>query len=141
MLVLSQQTIESEVGWRVLNDDYELSRLDIVELSSRDALAAFFAKLGYSTNERLVQRASAMGFSSDALKAAITHIERIASEEGGLLEVYLVELRSVTVANTRALVNAFRNLSILFPLLVLTDDYQRLDFVLTERELIDCGSA
>ncbi len=133
MLVLSQNNRETEVGWRVLNDDYELSRLDILELSSRDALAAFFAKLGYATNDRLVQRASAMGFSSDALKAAITHIERIASQEGGLLEVYLVELRSVTVATTRALVNAFRNLSVLFPLLVLTDDYQRLDFVLVER--------
>ncbi|HEU0000322.1 MAG TPA: hypothetical protein VFQ36_05460, partial [Ktedonobacteraceae bacterium] len=117
----------------MLNDDYELSRLDVLELSSRDALAAFFAKLGYATNERLVQRAGAMGFSNEALKAAITHIERLASEDGGLLEVYLVELKSVTVTVTRALVNAFRNLSVTFPLLVLTDDYQRLDFVLVER--------
>lgn len=109
----------------MLNDVYELSHPDIVELSSRDALAAFFARLGYSTNERLVQRASAMGFSSDALKAAITHIERIASEEGGLLEVYLVELKSVTVATTRALVNTFRNLSILFLLLDYPGDYQK----------------
>jgi hypothetical protein len=117
----------------VLNDDYELSRLDILELSGRDALAAFFAKLGYHTNDRLVQRAAAMGFSSDALKTAITHIERLASEDGGLLEVYLVVLKSVTVSITRALVNAFRNLSVQHPLLILTDDYQRLDFVLVER--------
>ena len=81
----------------MLNDDYELSRLDILELSSRDALAAFFAKLGYSTNERLVQRASAMDFSSDAL--------RIASQEGGLLEVYLVEFKSVTVVIQHALLD------------------------------------
>ena len=117
----------------MLNDDYELSRLDILELSGRDALAAFFAKLGYHTNDRLVQRAAAMGFSSDALKTAITHIERLASEDGGLLEVYLVVLKSVTVSITRALVNAFRNLSVQHPLLILTDDYQRLDFVLVER--------
>ncbi len=133
MLVLSQHYSEHEVGWRVLNDDYELSHHDILELSSRDALAAFSPNLAYATNDRLVQRASAMGFSSDTLKAAITHIERIASEDGGLLKVYLVELKSVTVATTRALVNAFRNLSVLFPLLILTDDYQRLDFVLVER--------
>ena len=51
----------------MLNDDYELSREDIQDLSSRDALAAFFAKLGYDTNDRLVQDVAAMGFSSDNL--------------------------------------------------------------------------
>jgi hypothetical protein len=117
----------------VLKEDYELSREDIQDLSNRDALAAFFAKLGYNTNERLLQNAAAMGFGSEMLKSAITSIERLASEDGGLLEVYLVELKSVTVAVTRALAQAFRNLSVLHPLLVLTDDYQRLDFVLVER--------
>ncbi len=117
----------------MLQDDYELSRGDIQDLSNRDALAAFFAKLGYNTNERLIQNTAAMGFGSESLKSAITHIERLASEDGGLLEVYLVELKSVTVSVTRALALAFRNLSVLHPLLVLTDDYQRLDFVLVER--------
>lgn len=117
----------------MLTDDYELSREDIQGLSNRDALAAFFAKLGYDTNARLVQNPAAMGFSSDLLKSSITHIERLASQDGGLLEVYLVELKSVTVAITRALTQAFRNLSVLHPLLVLTDDYQRLDFVFVER--------
>ena len=117
----------------MLQDDYELSRGDIQDLSNRDALAAFLAKLGYNTNERLIQNTVAMGFGSEVLKYANTHIERLASEDGGLLEVYLVELKSVTVAVTRALALAFRNLSVLHPLLVLTDDYQRLDFVLVER--------
>lgn len=117
----------------MLKEDYELSREDIQDLSNRDAFAAFFAKLGYNTNERLLQNAAAMGFGSELLKSAITSIERLASEDGGLLEVYLIELKSVTVAVTRALAQAFRNLSVLHPLLVLTDDYQRLDFVLVER--------
>ena len=117
----------------MLNDDYELTREDVQDLSSRDALAAFFAKLGYDTNERLVQNSAAMGFTGELLKSSITHIERLASQDGGLLEVYLVELKSVTVAVTRALAQAFRNLSVQQPLLVLTDDYQRLDFVLVER--------
>jgi len=117
----------------VLNDDYELTRKDIQDLSNRDALAAFFAKLGYDTNERLVQISAAMGFTGEQLKSSITHIERLAGQDGGLLEVYLVELKSVTVAVRRALAQIFRNLNVQQPLLILTDDYQRLDFVLVER--------
>ena len=116
----------------MLKEDYELSREDIQLLSSRDALAAFFAKLGYDTNDRLVQNVAAMGFTSDNLKSAITHIERLASQDGRKFEVYLFELKSVTVANTQGIVRAFRNRPGDY-LLVLTDDYQRLDFVLVER--------
>src|SRR5713101_8357094 len=116
----------------MLKEDLELSREDIQLLSSRDALAAFFAKLGYDTNERLIQNVAAMGFTSDNLKSAITHIERLASQDARLFEVYLFELKSVTVANTQGIVRAFRNRPGDY-LLVLTDDYQRLDFVLVER--------
>ncbi len=116
----------------MLKEDYELSREDIQLLSSRDALAAFFAKLGYDTNDRLVQNVAAMGFTSDNLKSAITHIERLASQDARMFEVYLFELKSVTIANTQGIVRAFRNRPGDY-LLVLTDDYQRLDFVLVER--------
>ena len=116
----------------MLKDDLELSREDIQLLSNSDALAAFFAKLGYDTNDRLIQNVAAMGFSSDNLKAAITHIERLASQDGRLFEVYLFKLKSVTVANTQGIVRAFRNRPGDY-LLVLTDDYERLDFVLIER--------
>src|SRR5712692_1655114 len=95
-------------------------------------LPLFFAKLGYDTNDRLVQNVAAMGFTSDNLKSAITHIERLASQNARLFEVYLFELKSVTVANTQGIVRAFRNRPGDY-LLVLTDDYQRLDFVLVER--------
>ena len=116
----------------MLKEDYELSREDIQLLSSRDALAAFFAKLGYDTNDRLIQTVAAMGFTGDNLKSAITHIERLASQDARMFEVYLFELKSVTVANTQSIVRAFRNRPGDY-LLVLTDDYQRLDFVLVER--------
>jgi len=79
----------------VLKDDLELSREDIQLLSNRDALTAFFAKLGYDTNDRLIQNVASMGFTSDNLKAAITHIERLASQYARLFEVYLFELKSV----------------------------------------------
>lgn len=116
----------------MLKEDYELSREDIQLLSSRDALAAFFAQLGYDTNDRLIQNVAAMGFTSDNLKSAITHIERLASQDARMFEVYLFELKSVTVAHTQAIVRTFRNRPGDY-LLVLTDDYQRLDFVLVER--------
>src|SRR6059058_2440517 len=93
----------------MLKEDLELSREDIQDLSSRDALAAFFAKLGYDTNDRLVQNVAAMGFASDNLKSAITHIERLASQDGRMFEVYLFELKSVTIANTQGIVRTFRN--------------------------------
>jgi len=116
----------------MLKEDLELSREDIQLLSNSNALAAFFAKLGYDTNDRLVQNVAAMGFTSDNLKSAITHIERLASQDARLFEVYLFELKSVTVANTQGIVRAFRNRPGDY-LLILTDDYQRLDFVLVER--------
>lgn len=115
-------------------EDYDLSLEEVQELSSRDALLAFFANLGYDTNVRLVQNVQAMGISSDNLKATITHIERLANRNlfGLLFEIYLFELKSVTVATTQALVRTFRDRDGDY-LLVLTDDYQRVDFVLVER--------
>jgi hypothetical protein len=120
----------------VLKEDLELSREDIQLLSTRDALAAFFAKLGYDTNDRLVQNVAAMGFTSDNLKSAIIHIERLASQDARMFEVYLFELKSVTIATTQGIVRAFRNRPGDY-LLILTDDYQRLDFVLVERYTSD----
>jgi hypothetical protein len=116
----------------MLKEDYDLTREDIQLLSNRDALTAFFAKLGYDTNARLVQNAAAMGFSSDNLRPAITHIERLASQDARMFEVYLFELKAVTVTITQAIVRGFRNRPGDY-LLVLTDNFERLDFVLVER--------
>src|SRR5437868_839334 len=116
----------------MLKQDYELTRDEIQLLSSRDALAAFFAKLGYDTNDRLIQNVAAIGFTSDTLKSAITHIERLASQDARMFEVYLFELKSVTIATTQGIVRAFRNRPGDY-LLVLTHDYLRLDCVLVER--------
>ncbi len=113
-------------------DDLELSSRDVLELASRDAVAAFFARLGYDTNHRIIQNLAAMNISSDDLKSAIKHIERLASQDAGSFEVYLFELKSVTSANRRGIVRAFRNRPGDY-LLVMTDDYTRLDFVLVER--------
>ena len=77
-----------------------------------------------------------MGITAGSLSRQIGHIERIAVHDDGAepLDSYLVELTSVTVAATQGLARALRNRAGNY-LLVLTDDYERLDFVLLQRSL------
>jgi len=113
--------------------DFNLVERDIQSLDSADALASFFARLGYSTEKRTVQTPGNLGIGTEGTLRPIKRIELIADQEG-LFQVYLFELKSVTVAHTRALARAFRNRAGNF-LFVLTSDYDSLDFVLLERFL------
>jgi len=115
----------------MLPHDFDLQSSHIQELSNRDAIAAFFAALGYNTDTRLPMTHAAMGFTGESLAHDITHIERIADHEQGELQVYLLEMKRVTVALTQAIARALRNRAGNF-FLVLTSDYERLDFVLME---------
>ena len=119
-----------------MTDDRNLSKSDVQSLTSRDSVAAFFAGLGYQTDSRQPQSASAMGITATSLLRQVKHIERIAVQDDGAepLDLYLVELTSVTVAATQGLTRALRN-RVGNYLLVLTDDYERLDFVLLQRSL------
>ena len=99
---------------------------------------AFFARLGYNTEGRTAQTAGNLGITADSTSRPIRKIELIADQEG-LLQVYLLELQNITVAHTRALARAFRNRAGNY-LLVLTTDYDRLDFVFLERELPAVGA-
>ena len=101
-------------------------------LSEADALAAFFERLGYNTSVRRIQTPANLGITTDSTLKPIKKIELLADQDG-LLQVYLFELRSVTVVHTRAIASAFRLLAGNY-LLVLTSDYEPLDFVLLERE-------
>lgn len=113
--------------------DVDLSERDVQALSSGDAIAAFFARLGYDSNVRTVQTPGNLGIGTEGTLRPIKRIELISDREG-LFQVYLFELASVTVSHTRALARAFRNRAGNF-LLVLTSDYEQLDFVLLERFL------
>ena len=119
-----------------MKDDKDLSPSDVQTLSSREGVGAFFAGLGYKTDARLPQTAAAMGITAASLQRELKHIERVAVQGDGAepLDVYLVELTSVTVAATQGLARALRNRAGNY-LLVLTDDFERLDFVLLERAL------
>ena len=117
-------------------DDRDVSAADVQLLATRDGVAAFFAALGYRTDSRQSQSVSAMGITAGALSRQIKHIERVALHSDGAepLDVYLIELASVTVVATQGLARALRNRAGNY-LLALTDDYQSIDFVLLQRYL------
>ena len=119
-----------------MTDDRNISVADVQTLATRDGVVAFFAALGYRTDSRQPQSVSAMGITAGSLSRQIMHIERIAVHDDGAepLDSYLVELNSVTIAATQGLARALRNRAGNY-LLVLTDDYERLDFVLLQRTL------
>ena len=119
-----------------MTDDRNISVADIQTLATRDGVAAFFAALGYRTDSRQPQSVSAMGITAGSLSRQIKHIERIAVHDDGAepMDSYLIELTSVTIAATQGLARALRNRAGNY-LLVLTDDYERLDFVLLQRSL------
>ena len=120
----------------MITADKELTRADIQSLANRDAVVSFFAGLGYSTDIRMTQTCAAMGITAESLQRQIKHIERVGIKEGGAepLDIYLIELASVTMLTTQGLARALRNRAGNY-LLVLTDDYERIDFVLLERSL------
>jgi len=120
----------------MVTTDKELTRADIQTLADRDAIVSFFAELGYRTDIRMTQTCAAMGITAESLQRQIKQIEHVATQEGGAepLHVYLIELSSVTMLATQGLARALRN-RVGNYFLVLTDDYERIDFVLLERSL------
>ena len=102
-------------------------------LGDADGIAAFFSRLGYDTNGRTIQTPGNLGITAESLVRRIRKVELIADDEG-LFQVYLFQLPSVTIADARALAAAFRNRAGNF-LLVLTVNFDRLDFVLVEKYL------
>src|ERR1035438_7912776 len=111
--------------------DVELTPQEIQSISSPDAVASFFAKLGYDTTARTNQTVANLAI-PEAAARPIKRIELIADRQK-LLQVYLFELTSVTVAENKGLARAFRNRAGQF-LLVLTADYESLEFVLLDRK-------
>jgi len=114
--------------------DVELGPHNILEINRSDALIALFARLGYHTCARTVQTPSNLGITAEGTARSIKRIELIADQEN-LFQVYLFELTSVTLSHTRALARAFRNLAGNYLLVLTTNDYERLDFVLLDKEV------
>ncbi|HJR78223.1 MAG TPA: hypothetical protein VJ805_14680, partial [Nitrospiraceae bacterium] len=80
-----------------------------------------------------MQTTEALAITTESAASQIKKIERIADQES-LLQVFLFEVTSLAQALTQSILRAFRNRAGQY-LLILTDDYDRLDFVLIERQL------
>ncbi len=116
----------------------DLHRPDLFDLTDAGALTAFFERLGY-TADRLEQLPENLGITAEASRRPIRRVERLVRHGDTFLpqiEVYLFELSKLTLTHTRALAKAFRD-RVGFFLLVLTSDWQRLDFVYVERQVPD----
>ncbi len=112
--------------------DQPITSKQIQKLKSAEEIAKFFDMLGYPVDDRVEMTPEALNFSDD-LSESVQRIEKISSVEEEL-EVYLVELLSLTVARRKALARSFRDFPMEF-LFVLTDDYNRIDFMLLERKI------
>ena len=119
----------------LLTDDTPLIANDIGQLENADQIVHFFAHLGYDVDDSLALDHSALGLDTADLRQQIRAIRRVGADPvDGDVVVYLCEVRSVTVALTQQIARRFRERPE-NALLVLTTDYENLDFVLVDREL------
>ncbi len=65
---------------------------DLQDLSSADAVAAFFSRLGYRTEARIAQTGANLGITAEATLRPIRRIELLANQDD-LFQVYLFELK------------------------------------------------
>jgi hypothetical protein len=115
-------------------NDILLTPSDIRQLESADEIAHFFAKLGYDVDGRLnIPDYAVLGLGSADLRQQIHKIELIGHDpEDGDITIYLLEVRSVTAKLRNDIARRFRDRPE-NAMLVLTKDYEQLEFVLLER--------
>jgi hypothetical protein len=115
-------------------NDIPLTSSDIRQLERADEIAHFFAKLGYDVDGRLnIPDYAVLGLGSADLRQQIQKIELIGHDpEDGDITIYLLEVRAVTAKLRNDIARRFRDRPE-NALLVLTKDYEQLEFVLLER--------
>lgn len=110
--------------------DRDVIGQQVSELSTTDGLAAFLANLGYDTSRRQVLPAEALGLAEG--EATYRHIEVLSEDAEGFLRVIFVKLRSITAKARNDLV-ALLGKQAQDHLLILTKDFQVLEFVLIDK--------
>lgn len=109
--------------------DIDLTPEDVAQLTSADALAALFQRLGYDTGKRAVVPAQAVGLDGNS---DIQHIELLSEDAEGFLRIVFVRLRSVTAKARNLVVRTFGRQTQDY-LLILASDFESLEFVLIEK--------
>ncbi len=116
-------------------NDRQLSAGDIGVLENAGQVVHFFAQLDYGVDASLPLDHAALGMDTEDMRQQIRAIRRVGQDpEDGDIVIYLLEVRSVTVALTGQIARRFRERPE-NALLVLTSDYESLDFVLIDREV------
>ena len=117
-------------------NDEQLDASDIRQLESADEIAHFFAKLRYDVDKRInIPDYAALGMGSEDMRQHIHKIELIGKDpEDGDISIYLFEVRSVTAKLRNDIARRFRERPE-NAILVLTKDYEALEFVMLERVL------
>ena len=115
-------------------NDEQLDQSDIRQLENADEITHFFAKLCYGVDERTnIPDYAVLGMGSADMRQHIHKIELIGKDpEDGDISIYLFEVRSVTAKLRHDIARRFRERPE-NALLVLTQDYEELEFVLLER--------
>ena len=117
-------------------NDGQLDISDIRQLESADEIAHFFAKLRYDVDERTnIPDYSVLGMGSENIRQHIHKIELIGKDpEDGDIIIYLFEVRSVTAKLRNDIARRFRERPE-NAILVLTKDYDELEFVMLEHDI------
>ncbi|HEY7495007.1 MAG TPA: hypothetical protein VIH59_28380, partial [Candidatus Tectomicrobia bacterium] len=115
-------------------NDEQLEASDIRQLESADEIAHFFARLRYDVDERTnIPDYAVLGMGSEDMRQHIHKLELIGKDpEDGDISIYLFEVRSVTAKLRNDIARRFRERPE-NAILVLTKDYEELEFVLLER--------
>jgi hypothetical protein len=111
--------------------DLDLTAKQIDELTSPDALTAFMDKLGYQTKARTPLTPESIGLAGEAA-AAFKKIELLSEDDEGFLRVVFAQPRSLTAKSRNDLVRVFSK-SITDHLLILTPDYEEIEFVFLDK--------
>ena len=117
-------------------NDEQLEVSDIRRLESADEIAHFFAKRRYDVDERTnIPDYAALGMGSEDMRQHIHKIELMGKDpEDGDISIYLFEVRSVTAKLRNDIARRFRERPEK-AILVLTKNYEALEFVMLERVL------
>ncbi len=111
--------------------DVNLTPKNVSNLSSQDAIAAFFMELGYDTSRRSPLTADAIGLTGDSANA-VRQIEVLSEDDEGFLRVVFVQLRSLTAKSRNDLARVLGKANV-DHLLVLTSDFSAIEFVLLHK--------
>ncbi|MBN1313450.1 MAG: hypothetical protein JXB30_18735, partial [Anaerolineae bacterium] len=118
-------------------NDYTLTAREVGEIESPERLTDLFHRLRYHVDAAGHVDHMVLRLDSDDLRHQVTSLYKIATDpDNEEIEVYLLEVRSVTQALIQELTRRLRSLPKSY-LLVLTQDYERLNFVLLERVLTE----